>query len=104
MSIRDAVASQHGAGEEVLAKVADYEQSDLPDDQKAALRLADDYLGAPGTLPEARRDELQRHFSGVQLVEIVLRLMQCNSDKVMVALGLDIAEGGPIITLERPAT
>ena len=43
MSIRDAVASQHGAGEEVLAKVAGFEQSDLPLDQKAALRLADDY-------------------------------------------------------------
>jgi alkylhydroperoxidase family enzyme len=101
MSIRDAVASQHGADEATLAKVSRFEQSDLPDDQKAALRLADDYLDAPGTLSEEQREELQRHFSGAQLLEIILRLMQCNSDKTMVALGLDVAEIGRI-TLERP--
>jgi alkylhydroperoxidase family enzyme len=101
MSIRDAVASQHGADDAILAKVSRYEQSDLPEDQKAALRLADDYLDAPGTLSEEQREDLQRHFSGVQLIEIILRLMQCNSDKTMVALGLDIAEVGRI-TLERP--
>jgi alkylhydroperoxidase family enzyme len=101
MSVRDAVALRHGADEELLGKVGHYEASDLPDQQKAALRLADVYLAAPGTMTEELKEELQRHFTGIQLVELVLRLMQYSSDKIMVALGLDLHEV-KIINFDRP--
>jgi alkylhydroperoxidase family enzyme len=101
MSVRDAVALRHGADEELLGKVEHYETSDLLDEQKAALRLADIYLASPGIMTEELREELQRHFTAAQLVEIVFRLMQYSSDKMMVALGLDLDEVN-LITLDRP--
>ena len=39
MSLRQAVARQHGFDEGTAAKIDRYESSDLPDRQKAALRL-----------------------------------------------------------------
>ena len=93
MSVRDAVASQQGADETLLGEVDRYAQSDrLSDHQKAALRLADDYLVAPGSLSKEDRAELLRHLTPEQVVSVVLRLMQYSSDKVMVALGLDLEE------------
>ena len=59
MSVRDAVALQQGADEDMLAKVDRYQASDLPDHQKAALRLADVYLAAPGGMTAELEEELK---------------------------------------------
>src|ERR1700687_6186431 len=90
MSVRDAVASEHGVDEGMLSKVDNYEASDLSPRQKAALALADVYLASPGTMTDELREELQRQFGAAEIVEVVLRVMQYSSDKVMVALGLDL--------------
>ena|SRR5438093_3967261 len=92
MSARSAVALQHGVDEEMLAAVDRYEDSDLSRAQRAALRLADAYLTSPGEMSESVKREVAAHLTPAQVVELVLKLMGFSSDKVMVALGLDLDE------------
>src|SRR5436309_15228817 len=92
MSVRSAVALQQGADEELLAEVDHYEESDLSPAQRSALRLADAYLVAPAEMSESVKREVAEHLTSIQVVELVLKLMGFSSDKVMVALGLDLDE------------
>jgi alkylhydroperoxidase family enzyme len=92
MSARSAVALQQGVGEEMLADVDHYEDSDLSPAQRAALRLADAYLTYPAEMDESVKREVVESLSSRQVVELVLKLMGFSSDKVMVALGLDLDE------------
>jgi alkylhydroperoxidase family enzyme len=92
MSARGAVAQQQGADEQMLDQVDHYQSSDLPARQRAALRLADVYLVAPGSVTDATRAEIAAQLEPTEVVEIVLKLMGFSSDKAMVALGLDFDE------------
>jgi len=92
MSARSAVALQQGADEEMLAQVDRYETSELSATQQAALRLADAYLVSPADMSDAVKQDVVTNLSQVQVVELVLKLMGFSSDKVMVALGLDLDE------------
>jgi alkylhydroperoxidase family enzyme len=90
MSARGAVAQQQGVDEQMLDKVDHYEDSDLSREQRAALRLADAYLIAPGAISDAARAEIAAQLTPVQVVELVLKLMGFSSDKALVALGIDL--------------
>ena len=92
MSARSAVALQEGVDEQLLSTVDHYEQSDFTPAQKAALRLADAYLTSPADLSESVKGDVAEHLSPAQVVELALKLMGFSSDKVMVALGLDLDE------------
>src|ERR1700737_2947810 len=92
MSARSAVALQQGANEQMLAAVDHYEHSDLSPVQQAALRLADAYLVSPAEMSEAVKHDVAAHLNPDQVIELVLKLMGYSSDKVMVALGLDLDE------------
>ena len=92
MSARSAVALQHGVDEEMLATVDRYQDSDLSPAQQAALMLADAYLTSPAEMSDSVKQEVAERLSAVQAVELVLKLMGFSSDKVMVALGLDLDE------------
>jgi alkylhydroperoxidase family enzyme len=59
-----------GATEDVVAKLADYEQSDLPERTKAALRLADKLWGDPHAVDRAFYDDLRAHFSDDQILDL----------------------------------
>jgi alkylhydroperoxidase family enzyme len=97
MSARGAVAQQQGVDDEMLAKVDDYEHSDLSAEQRAALRLADAYLIAPAAMTDEMRADVAAHLTPEQVVEVVLKVMGFSSDKAMVALGIDF-------DAERPFT
>jgi len=84
-----AVAKQNGLDETMVDKIHQYWASDLPEHQKAALRLADALMTQPGAISPALRDELKRHFSDAQLIEITVDVMKWNYQKVSVALGID---------------
>jgi alkylhydroperoxidase family enzyme len=59
-----------GASEALVAKLADYEVSDLPERTKAALRLADRLASAdPSVDPEFYAD-LRRHFSDDEILDL----------------------------------
>src|SRR3954447_18500900 len=92
MSVRSAVALKAGADEAILAKVDDCEHSDLTDTQKAALQVADVYLSSPADVSDEVKKNALEHLSSAQIAETVLHLMQYSSDKMMVALGLDLTE------------
>ena len=96
MSIRGAVARQQGADEELLATVDHYEDSGLSAVQKAALRLADAYLTDPAAMSDDVKSDVSRHLSAVQVAELVVKLMGYSSDKVMVALRLDLDRVEPL--------
>lgn len=71
-------------------KVDRYEESDLPDRQKAALRLADAQITRPGDISDTLRDQLRAHFTDAQLVELVLDISKWSTQKMPVALGTDM--------------
>jgi alkylhydroperoxidase family enzyme len=95
MSARGAVAQQQGVDDDMLAKVDDYERSDLEPEQRAALRLADAYLIAPAAMTDEVRADVAAHLTPEQIVEVVLKVMGFSSDKAMVALGIDFDEERP---------
>jgi alkylhydroperoxidase family enzyme len=76
----------------MLDQVDHYETSDLSETQRAALRLTDAYLVAPGAMTDESRDAIARELTPDQIVETVLKVMGFASDKAMVALGLDFDE------------
>jgi hypothetical protein len=90
MGYRDAVALEAGVDETMLALVDDYEQSTLTDKQKVSLRFADAYLLGPDRIDDDLRNEVATHFTPAELGALLVRLMHYSSDKVMVALGLDL--------------
>ena len=92
MSVRSAVALQRGATEEMLTSVDRYEESDLTPEQQAALKVADAFLVAPAEMSDATQREVAAQLSTEQIVELVLKLIGFASDKVTVALGLDLDE------------
>jgi hypothetical protein len=92
MSARSAVALERGIDEDMLDAVDQYESSDLPAGQQAALRLADAYLNAPAEMSESAKREVGEHLTPTNAIEVVLKMMGFSSDKVMVALGLDFDE------------
>jgi len=59
-----------GASEDLVAKLADYEGSDLPERTKMALRLADRLTGDTPTVDEAFYAALRRHFSDDELLDL----------------------------------
>jgi len=59
-----------GATEDVVAKLADYERSDLPERTKAALRLADRLAGASPTVDDDFYEELKVHLSDDEILDL----------------------------------
>ena len=53
-----------------MAKLADYERSDLPERTKMALRLADRLTGDTPTVDEAFYEALRRQFSDDELLDL----------------------------------
>ena len=59
-----------GASETLMAKLADYEASDLPERTKAALRLADRLTADNPTVDETFYAQLRPHFSDEQILDL----------------------------------
>jgi alkylhydroperoxidase family enzyme len=59
-----------GAREELVAKLADYESSDLPERTKAALRLADRLTGDHPTVDADFHEDLKRHLTDDEILDL----------------------------------
>jgi alkylhydroperoxidase family enzyme len=59
-----------GATEDLVAKVTEFERSDLSDRTKAALRLADRLTGERSVVDEAFYADLRRHFSDDEILDL----------------------------------
>jgi len=73
--MRAAEAQQAGLTEEKLAKVVDYEASDLPEREKLALRYADQVRFHPQGVSAEFLAELKRYFSDAEICEIAVTTM-----------------------------
>ena len=89
MSLRLAVAKEHGFDEAMAERVDRHESSDLADRHKVALRLADALMTLPGSISPSLRELAHQHFSAEELLELTLDVMKWNYQKVAVALGTD---------------
>lgn len=76
-------------GDDIAETVVRFEESDLPDRQKAALRLATAFLEVPSRLTPDVRDEALKHFSPEEIVGLMLRLTSFLVNKPRAALGID---------------
>jgi alkylhydroperoxidase family enzyme len=63
-----------GATEDLVAKLADYEGSDLPERTKAALRLADRLTGDAPRVDAAFYESLRREFSDDEILDLGMTL------------------------------
>jgi alkylhydroperoxidase family enzyme len=61
---------RRGASEELVAKLADYEGSDLPERTKAALRLADRLTGERPEVDDTFYEALRSHFTDEQILDL----------------------------------
>src|SRR4051812_11734780 len=90
MSLRLAVARQHGFDETMADKVAGrYEFSDLSERHKVALGLADALMSQPGSISRRLHENVHEQFSGEEMLELALDVMKWSYQKVAVALGID---------------
>ena len=63
-----------GATEDLVAKLEDYEASDLPERTKVALRLADRLTGERPQIDSALHAQLRAHFSDDQIIDLGMTL------------------------------
>ncbi len=89
MSLRLGVARDNGLDEDMAAKIDRYEESDLPERHKVALRLVDAFVTAPGAIGAELRAQARAHFTEAQLVELMLDMSKWSTQKLSVALGTD---------------
>lgn len=75
--------------EVTAAKIDRYEESDLPERLKVALRLTDAVILDPGSAgPELRASALQ-HFTSAQVAELLLDVVKWSQQKASVALRIE---------------
>ena len=89
-SLRHVTGGKRVLDESTAAKVSAYEDSDLDDRQKVALRLADAYMTVPGHIDEELSADIRRDFSDSQVTEMLLDIIAWTQQKPLVALALDI--------------
>ncbi|OBB32488.1 hypothetical protein A5792_01955 [Mycolicibacterium peregrinum] len=87
-SLREAAALEAGATESDYDGIDDFENSELSDRHKAALRYVDALIWTPA---QVSGEELRHHFSQDEAVELTLDVMRNACNKVAVALGADAA-------------
>lgn len=76
--VRSAEAEQQGLTEEKIKQIAHPERSNLPESEKLALLLAELYIVRPEDITDDLFDQLKRHFSEAQLVEMLFFVGICN--------------------------
>ena len=89
-SVRLGAAVRSGLDQSLDDKIDRYEDSDLDERHKVALRLADAFITQPGTIDEHLRADLERWFSRAEIVELLLDLASWLRAKIYVTLSLDI--------------
>lgn len=72
---------------ETVERALDPTAQGLAEPHRLAVALADALMSRPGDIDDSTVEALREHFSSDQLVEITLKVMKFNIQKVLVALG-----------------
>lgn len=81
-----AVVKQREAAGELVERALDPDGDGLGDAHRLAVRLADDLMTRPGDIDDGTVAGLRRHFTDEQLIELTLKVLKFNVQKVKVAL------------------
>jgi AhpD family alkylhydroperoxidase len=102
-SLRLEEAREAGVDEQMTAKVARYESSDLPEHVKVALRLTDTVIIHPSDADRELAAQLRKHFSEQQIAELLFDIMKWSEQKKYVALRLEAPpwEGTNTLTFDE---
>lgn len=90
-SLREGAALDAGGSEALYDEVDRYEDSELSERHKAALRYVDAMIWTPAQLPA-----VLDHYTKAEAVELTLDVMRNACNKIAVALGFDaprVSEG-----------
>jgi alkylhydroperoxidase family enzyme len=88
-STRSVKALDAGADEAMFDKIDHYEDSDLAESHKVALRLVDAIITQPTEIDSSLVAQVHQYFTPPQVIEIVLDVMRNSCQKVAVALAVD---------------
>lgn len=88
-------ARAEGADDLMTAKVDFYENSDLDERFKIALRITDAFITRPDTLTIQSINAAREVFEPTQLAELCLDITKWSTQKIHVALGTDSANSLP---------
>ncbi len=82
-----AVVKQHHADSETVEQALTTDTSGLTDAHSLALEFADALMTRPGDLNDTTVDALRQIFTRQQLIELTLKVLKFNTQKIQVALG-----------------
>lgn len=88
-STRSVRALEAGADESLFDATERYEDSDLSESRKVALRLTDAMTTEPGSVQGPLAGQVHRWFTAPQAVELVMDVMRNSGQKIAVALAAD---------------
>lgn len=89
-SLRHVKNGERVVEESLATKVIDYENSDLDERHKVALRLADAFMMVPGRIDDELTAEARWYFTDGELAEMLLDIIAWTQQKPLVSLALDI--------------
>ncbi len=96
------MAKQFGVGDGAIAGLSDPERFPFPPDQKAALRFADAMTEGGGEVSDDLYDDLRRHFTEAQMVEIAAVIGLFNYfNRFNNAFRMDITLTDPDVVVRR---
>jgi hypothetical protein len=75
--------------EAMVASIRDFENSQMTERHKVALRLVDAFIMHFGHVSPALAEQARGYFSSAELVDIGLKVFTCSSNKVTVSLAID---------------
>jgi alkylhydroperoxidase family enzyme len=89
---RQTIAVQNGLKEDMVDALGHFEQSDLPDHIKAALRITSALAVNPALFTDDLWEDALNYFTEQEVVDIVLLSMHTTASKATITLGLDPGE------------
>ena len=95
-TLRLADAADLGLEADMAAKVDHYEQSDLAERHKVALRIVDAFIWLPSGITDNLVEQAHEHFTDAELAELLLDITKWSTQKIHVALGTDGADHLPV--------
>lgn len=95
-TLRLADAADLGLDADMAAKVDRYEQSDLDERHKVALRIVDAFIWLPSGITDDLVAQARGHFTDAELAELLLDITKWSTQKIHVVLGTDGADRLPM--------
>lgn len=95
-TLRMADAARAGADTTVTDKIDHYEDSDLHERHKTALRLVDAMITRPTSIDASLAGQAHAQFSDDELAELLVDVTKWSTQKIHVTLGTDGADHLPV--------